>query len=65
MCHELPGKSARGAVVYTFIGVKEIALPLAFSDACCFSRFFSQHQRCTPTQFRERAQQQLRRETAA
>ncbi len=76
VCREVLGKSALGAInarllleaerdlVYTFIGVKEIALSLGFSDAAYFSRFFSKHKRCTPTQFREQAQRQLRREKA-
>ena len=51
-------------LVYTFIGVKEIALSLGFSDAGYFSRFFSKHKRCTPTKFREQAHRQLRREKA-
>ena len=76
VCREVLGKSALGAInarllleaerdlVYTFIGVKEIALSLGFSDAGYFSRFFAKHKRCTPTQFRERAHRQLRREKA-
>ncbi len=76
VCRELLGKSALGAIsarllleaerdlVYTFIGVKEIALSLGFSDAGYFSRFFSKHKRCTPTQFRQQAQRQLNRENA-
>ena len=76
VCRELLGKSALGAInarllleaerdlVYTFIGVKEIALSLGFSDAAYFSRFFSKQKRCTPTQFREQAQRQLSREKA-
>ena len=74
VCREVLGKSALGAIntrllveaerdlFYTFMGVKEIALSLGFSDAAYFSRFFSKHKRCTPTQFREQAQRQLRRE---
>ncbi len=70
---EVLGKSAFGAInarllleaerdlVYTFIGVKEIALSFGFSDAAYFSRFFSKQKRCTPTQFREQAQRQLSR----
>jgi AraC family transcriptional activator of pobA len=49
-------------LVYTFIGVKEIALSLGFSDAAHFSRFFSKHKRCAPTQLRERAHRRLGRE---
>ena len=76
VCREVLGKSALGAInarllleaerdlVYTFIGVKEIALSLGFSDAAYFSRFFSKHKRCTTTQFREQAHRQLRREKA-
>jgi AraC family transcriptional activator of pobA len=76
VCREVLGKSALGAInarllleaerdlVYTFIGVKEIALSLGFSDAAYFSRFFSKQKRCTPTQFREQAHQQLIREKA-
>ncbi|MBE0619364.1 MAG: helix-turn-helix domain-containing protein [Burkholderiales bacterium] len=76
VCREVLGKSALGAInarllleaerdlVYTFIGVKEIALSLGFSDAAYFSRFFAKQKRCTPTQFREQAQQALRREQA-
>ena len=76
VCRELLGKSALGAInarllleaerdlVYTFIGVKAIALSLGFSDAGYFSRFFSKHRRCTPTRFREQAQRQLSRENA-
>ena len=76
VCREVLRKSALGAInarllleaerdlVYTFIGVKEIALSLGFSDAAYFSRFFSKHKRCTPTQFREQAHRQLRREKA-
>ena len=76
VCREVLGRSALGAInarllleaerdlVYTFIGIKEIALSLGFSDAAYFSRFFSKHKRCTPTQFREQAQRQLRREKA-
>ena len=73
VCREVPGKSALGMInarllleaerdlVYTFIGVKEIALSLGFSDAAYFSRFFSKQKRCTPTQFREQAHRQLSR----
>ena len=76
VCRELLGKSALGAInarlmleaerdlVYTFIGVKEIALSLGFSDAGYFSRFFAKQRHCTPTQFRAKAQRQLRKETA-
>jgi AraC family transcriptional activator of pobA len=76
MCREVLGKSALGAInawllleaerdlVYTFIGVKEIALSLGYCDAAYFSRFFSKQKRCTPTQFREQAQRQLSREKA-
>jgi AraC family transcriptional regulator, transcriptional activator of pobA len=76
VCRDVLGKSALGAInarllleaerdlVYTFMGVKEIALSLGFSDAAYFSRFFSKQKRCTPTQFREQAQRQLRREKA-
>ena len=76
VCREVLGKSALGAInarllleaerdlVYTFIGVKEIALSLGFSDAAYFSRFFSKHKRCIPTQFREQAHRQLSREKA-
>ncbi|MBE0612888.1 MAG: helix-turn-helix domain-containing protein [Burkholderiales bacterium] len=76
VCREVLGKSALGAInarllleaerdlVYTFIGVKEIALSLGFSDAAYFSRFFSKQKHCTPTRFREQAQRQLRREKA-
>lgn len=73
-CREVLGKSALGAInarllldaerdlVYTFIGVKEIALSFGFSDAAYFSRFFSKHKRCTPIQFREQVYQRLRQE---
>jgi AraC family transcriptional activator of pobA len=73
VCREVPGKSALGMInarllleaerdlVYTFIGVKEIALSLGFSDAAYFSRFFSKHKRYRPTQFREQAHRHLRR----
>jgi AraC family transcriptional regulator, transcriptional activator of pobA len=73
-CREVPGKSALGTInarllleaeresVYTFIGVKEIALSLGFSDAAYFSCLFSKHKRCTPIQFREQAHRQLSRE---
>jgi AraC family transcriptional activator of pobA len=76
ICREVLRKSALGAInarllreaerdlVYTFIGVKEIALSLGFSDAAYFSRFFSKHKRCTPTRFREQAHRQLGREKA-
>jgi AraC family transcriptional activator of pobA len=76
VCREFLGKSALGAInarllleaerdlVYTFIGIKEIALSLGFSDAAYFSRFFAKHKRCTPTQFRKQAQRQLKREKA-
>jgi len=76
VCREVQGKSALAAInarllleaerdlVYTFIGVKEIALSLGFSDAAYFSRFFSKQERCTPIQFREQAHRQLRREKA-
>ena len=72
----MPGKSALGAInarllletkrdlIYTFIGVKEIALSLGFSDAGYFSRFFSKQKRCTATHFREQAHRQLSREKA-
>jgi len=62
-CAELVG--ARCDLVVVFIGVKEDALSLGFSDAGYSSRLFSKHKRCTPTEFRERAQRQLSRETAA
>ena len=74
VCREVLGKSALGAInarllleaerdlVYTFIGVKEIALSLGFSDAGYFSRFFAKHKRCTPTRFREQAHRHFRRE---
>ena len=76
MCHEVLGRSAPGAInarlrleaerdpVYGFVGVREIALFPGFSDAAYFSRFFSKHKRCAPTQFREQARRQLRREKA-
>ena len=76
VCREVLGKSALGAInarllleaerdlVYTFIGIKEIARSLGFSDAAYFSRYFSKHKRCTPTRFREQAQRQFRQERA-
>jgi AraC family transcriptional activator of pobA len=76
VCHEVLGRSAQGAInarlrleaerdpVYSFIGVREIALSLGLSDAAYFSRFFSKHKPCAPTQFREQACRQLRREKA-
>lgn len=73
-CREVLCKSALGAINARLLleaerdlvlpGVKEIALSLGFSDAAYFSRFFSKHKRCTPTQFREQAHRQLRREKA-
>jgi AraC family transcriptional activator of pobA len=55
VCHAVSGRSAPGAInarlrheaardpVYSLIDVREIALSLGFSDAACFSRFFSKH----------------------
>ena len=50
-------------LVYTCTGVMEIALPLGFSKAANFSRFFSKHKRFAPTRFREEALRQLSRES--
>jgi hypothetical protein len=76
VCREVLDRSAPGAInarlqleaerdpVCSFIGVREIALSLGSSDAACCSRFLSKHKRCAPTQFREQARRQLRREKA-
>ena len=76
VCHDGLGRSAPSAIsarrrleaegdpVYRFIGVGKIALSLGFSDAARYSRFFSKHKRCAPTQFREQLCRQLRREKA-
>ena len=71
VCRQELGTSALGVVnqrrlreaerdlVYTRLGVKEIALSLGFADTAYFSRFFAKHAGTTPTAFRERARREL------
>lgn len=71
ICRELRGCSALGVVnarilleaerdlVYTTLGVKEVALGLGFADAAYFTRFFVRQTGRTPSAFREHARRQL------
>jgi AraC family transcriptional regulator, transcriptional activator of pobA len=46
-------------LAYSSLAVKEIALTLGFTDAGYFSRFFSRHAGCSPTEFRAGAWRRL------
>lgn len=46
-------------LAYSSLSVKEIALTLGFADAAYFSRFFSRHAGCSPSQFRADAWRRL------
>lgn len=46
-------------LAYSSLSVKEIALTLGFADAAYFSRFFSRHAGCSPSEFRAHAWRRL------
>lgn len=46
-------------LAYSSLSVKEIALTLGFADAAYFSRFFSRHCGCSPSEFRAAAWRRL------
>ena len=46
-------------LAYSSLSVKEIALTLGFADAGYFSRFFSRHTGCSPSEFRADAWRRL------
>jgi AraC family transcriptional activator of pobA len=73
ICRDVLGKSALGTVnqrlmleaerdlVYSAIGIKEIAISLGFADESYFSRFFAKHAGRSPTQFRALTRSELAR----
>jgi AraC family transcriptional regulator, transcriptional activator of pobA len=50
---------ARRDLVYTSLGIKEIAASLGFTDAGYFSRFFTRHSGHTPMAYRRAARDEL------
>lgn len=77
LCKEVLGRSsldvinarlvheAERELVYSILGVKQIAGLLGFADDAYFTRFFRKHTGCTPTAFRAAARQRLAPAAAA
>jgi len=49
---------AKRSLIYTSMSVQEVGFSLGFADPAYFTRFFVQREGCSPSQFRQRAQQQ-------
>lgn len=77
LCREVLGRSAMDVInarhvheaerelVYSILGVKQIAGLLGFADDAYFGRFFRKHTGMTPTQFRQAARMNLAPKVAA
>jgi len=77
LCREVLGQSsldiinarivheAERELVYSILGVKQIASLLGFADEAYFGRFFRKHTGLTPTQFRQAARLKLAPEASA
>lgn len=71
ICRQVLGVSALGALnqrlltearrdlAYSSLSVKAVALTLGFADAAYFTRFFTRHAGCSPTDYRREARRQL------